>query len=78
MQLPNNVQTPQIDITQTFKVECICGHSVFETSFVIRKASALITGTGQEGIIPITLFTCKKCGEILKDTIPPEIRSLEL
>ena len=70
-------QQPQININQTTKLKCECGYRLFEVSFSIRKASALITGNGQDAIIPLQLFTCKKCGEILKDTIPPELKHIE-
>jgi hypothetical protein len=73
----NQKQQPAIDISQTFKIACECGHSLFEQSFALRKVSALVTGTGQEAIIPIQLFTCKECGTILKSTIPPELKGLE-
>jgi len=71
-------QQPSINITQTSKIECECGCSLFDSSFVLRKASAFITGNGKEGVIPIPLFTCKECGKILDQTVPPELKSLDL
>ena len=67
---------PQVNLSQTLGLTCECGHNLFESSFILRKVSGLMTGTGQPGIVPINLFTCKECGTILRDTVPPEVLSL--
>lgn len=71
-------QQPSINISQTSKIACECGSSLFESSFVLRKVSAFISGNGKEGVIPVPMFTCKSCGEILEMTIPPEMKNLDL
>ena len=76
MNLGQNNQAPQVNLEQTLGLSCECGHTLFESSFILRKVSGLMTGTGQPGIVPITLFTCKSCGTVLKDTVPPEVLKL--
>jgi len=47
-----------------------CNHSYFESAFVIKKVSASSSPTGQEGVIPIPVFVCKKCGHVNKEFEP--------
>jgi DNA-directed RNA polymerase subunit M/transcription elongation factor TFIIS len=66
-----------IDINQTTTVECEeCGHTYFEQGIYLRKASGLLTGTGQTSYIPIPVFTCKKCGHVNVEFLPKEITTL--
>lgn len=78
MEIGQQSQPPQIAIAQTSKLKCECGHDRFENTFALRKVSALISGNGKEGVIPIPLFTCKKCGTIHPSTVPPELKNIEL
>ena len=49
-----------------------CGHMYFETAFIVKKVSATTSPTGQEGIIPIPVFTCKSCGHINDELAPTD------
>lgn len=67
------MQQPNIDLKQTLPVECDeCGHMYFEQVLHIRKASGILTGTGQTSYIPIPLFACTKCGHINTEFLPKE------
>ena len=67
-----------VDITQTTPVTCEeCGLPYFEQGLILRKASKFLTGTGQDGYIPIPVFCCKKCGHVNKAFQPKEIKDLE-
>ena len=67
-----------VDITQTEAVACEeCGHAYFEKGLILRKASKFLTGTGQDGYIPIPVFNCKKFGNVNKAFQPKEIKELE-
>lgn len=67
-----------IDINQTKPVTCDdCGSPYFEQALVIRKASGLLTGTGQPGYVPIPIFTCKKCGHVNEEFLPKEVKNLD-
>ena len=51
-----------------------CDNSLFETAFIVKKVTAGMSPTGQEGIIPIPIFLCKKCGHINEEFAPTEDR----
>lgn len=71
------MQQPNISIDQTTPVECDeCGHMYFEQALHIRKASGLLTGTGQTSYIPIPVFSCQKCGHINTEFLPKEAPGL--
>ena len=54
---------PQISLQDTTAVVCEkCGGQVFENGVILREVSAILTGTGQPGIIPIPVFICSECG----------------
>lgn len=68
-------QQPQIDLSKTTKVACTdCGNDTFDQSFLMRKLSRLMSGNGQEALVPVPVFTCSKCHITLADTIPPDLR----
>jgi hypothetical protein len=45
-----------------------CGSHFFNTVYMFKKISALVSPNGRESIIPIETFSCIECG-----TIPPEL-----
>lgn len=49
-----------------------CEHEVFVPSFFLRKVSRFVTGTPDDVIAPIQVFSCAKCGHVNKDFLPPE------
>lgn len=66
-----------VSLDQTEAVSCEeCGSTFFEDGVHLRKASGLLTGTGQTTYIPIPIFACKKCGHVNSDFLPREIKSL--
>jgi DNA-directed RNA polymerase subunit RPC12/RpoP len=66
---------PQISLQDTTAVKCEkCGGEIFESGMILREVSALMTGTGQPGIIPIPVFICSKCGHVNSQFIPQELR----
>lgn len=61
-QSPTNLN---VGIDQTTPVLCEgCGNETFNQALYLRRVSALLTGTGQEGIVPVPTFICTKCGHI--------------
>ena len=74
---PNN---PNVDVRQQQEMikfaqvlkssedmECeLCSHTVFTTVYKIKKVSGLVTGTGKDMIVPISVYACAKCGNINK------------
>lgn len=71
-------QNINVDITQTTAVICDeCNGTYFEQAIILRKASGLLTGTGQPSYIPIPVFRCTECGHVNEEFRPKEIQSLD-
>jgi uncharacterized Zn finger protein len=65
-----------ISLDKTTPLVCdSCGGNVFQEGTVLRKASKFLTGTTQDGIIPIPTFYCVKCGHVNEEFIPAELRT---
>lgn len=74
---PNN---PNVDIRQqqemirfaqilkeSEEMECeMCKHTVFTLVYKIKKVSGLVTGTGKDMVVPISIYACDKCHYINK------------
>ena len=43
----------------------------------MRKISSILTGNGKPGYVPIPVFTCTKCGTIIPEMIPPELKMVD-
>ena len=73
-------QDPQMKLNIDFKtttgVESEDGNVVFQEGFILRKVSKFVTGTQEDGIIPIPVFYDVRTGKILKETLPKEIRAM--
>lgn len=70
-------QQPQmnvnIDLKNTEAVEHKNG-KVWAQGFLIRKVSKFVTGTSEDAYMPIPVFYDLESGEILQETLPPELR----
>ena len=67
-----------VDINQTTGVTCDeCGGTIFTEGLAIRKASGLLTGTGQPSYVPIPVFACIKCGHVNNEFLPKQVKDLE-
>ena len=70
-------QNINVDINQTTGVTCDeCGGNIFQEGLVIRKASGLLTGTGQTSYVPIPVFSCTKCGHVNVEFLPKQVQDL--
>jgi uncharacterized Zn finger protein len=66
----------QIDPKNTEPTICeSCGNEAFQEALLLRKISALLTGTGKEGFLPIQVFACVKCGHVNQNFFPAELRT---
>lgn len=63
-----------IDLKNTQPVTSENGNHVFTEGFVLRKISKFLTGTSEDGVIPVPCFYDVKTGEILLDTLPKDLR----
>ena len=60
-----------IDFSQTTPVVCEnCGHEHFTQVSLMRKLSPMLSPTGEPTLIPIPVFACTKCGQVIKDFLP--------
>jgi|TARA_Y100000310_G_scaffold101208_1_gene99189 uncharacterized Zn finger protein len=55
----------KVDLSQADTMKCEkCSNYLFITSYVLKRISALISPTGQEGIVPIQVYSCGNCGHV--------------
>lgn len=66
-QMPNPAFNPKNVLTAPNCVCSACGHKLFREAVVLKKVSSLLTGTGKDELVPIPMYVCDKCGEILDD-----------
>ena len=75
-----NQQIPKVnvDIKKTTPVKCEnveCNNEVFQEGLLLRKVSKFLAGTDTDGLFPIQVFCCSKCGTVLQDTLPEQLRN---
>lgn len=67
---PQQVQM-QINPLEHPTVACSsCGDKCFDVSFIIKKISKVAIGASTDQMMPIQIFRCASCGEILKESLP--------
>jgi|TARA_R110001592_G_scaffold82519_1_gene244354 hypothetical protein len=69
-------QQPQVnlDLTKTTAVDLPSGGKIWQSGVILRRISKFVTGTSEDGLIPIPIFYDPETNEILQDTIPKELR----
>ena len=73
-------QQPKLNITleKTTPMVCDeCENQIFKEGVMLRKASKFITGTTQDAVIPIPVFSCSKCGHVNNEFLPAELQTAE-
>jgi|TARA_B100000780_G_scaffold180269_1_gene126403 hypothetical protein len=62
---PKRKKQVQVDLKQADTIKCDdCNNYLFITSFVLKKVSALVSPNGQEGIVPLQVYSCGNCGKV--------------
>ena len=57
----------KVDLKQADTVKCDdCGNYLFITSYVIKRVSAILSPSGQEGLVPVQVYSCGNCGQVPK------------
>ena len=73
-------QEPQrinVDLNQASDIACSnCGGKFFHQVTFFKKISALLSPTGQEGIVPIPTYACLECGNINEEFLPSRRQQL--
>lgn len=60
--------TPKIDLKQQPTVQCEeCDSKFFKEVVLIKKVSKLLTGSGEDTLVPFPTYMCEKCGHVNKD-----------
>ena len=76
-EIKNDPQKVSIDINQASDIACSnCGTKFFHEVTFFKKISALLSPTGQEGIIPIPTYACLQCGNINDEFLPSQKQQL--
>lgn len=70
----NKQMNLNIDIKNTTPVISDDGGMVFQEGFILRRVSKFISGTSEDGIIPVPVFFDVKSGRVLIDMLPKELR----
>lgn len=71
-------QQLNINMDKTTGIVCDkCKNAVFSPGILLRKASRFLTGTSQDAIIPIQVFSCNKCGHVNDEFLPVQLKGLE-
>ena len=68
-----------IDLTKTQEVFCDkCGGVVFQEGLMLRKASKFLTGTTQDALIPLPVFSCASCGHVNQEFLPEPLKNKDI
>jgi uncharacterized Zn finger protein len=72
----NNAPKLHVSLDKTTAMTCDeCGHEVFQEGMMLRKVSKFLTGNPQDGLVPIPVFMCTKCGHINQEFLPKELQT---
>ena len=67
---------PKIDLSKATEMACQeCGGTVFIPANKFLKVSKIITGTPNDAVIPVELYLCGDCGEIVEELLPNELKN---
>jgi hypothetical protein len=65
-----------IDLNKTQEIACDkCGGLVFQEGLMLRKASKFLTGTAQDALIPLPVFSCSACGHVNEEFLPEPLKN---
>ncbi len=67
-------QQVNLDLNKTTPVDLPSGGKIWQSGVILRRVSKFVTGTSEDGLIPIPIFYDPETNEILEDTVPKEIR----
>lgn len=69
------MQQPNISLDKTTGLTCDnCNNNTFIPTFMLRKASRFVTGTNQDALIPINVFSCTKCNHVNTEFLPIQLK----
>lgn len=70
-----NQQQINVSLDQTTPINCDnCKGQVFSEAFLLRKISRLLTGSAQDGVVPVAVMACISCGHINEQFLPVQLK----
>jgi len=67
------IEKPKISLPDQPTIKCEnCDSIYFREVIYIKKVSKILTGTGEDTIIPFPIYKCDNCGHVNKDFNPFE------
>lgn len=64
-----------IDIKNTTPILSPEGNQVFQEGVILRKVSRFVTGTSEDGVVPVPVFFDVVTGKVLVELLPKELRA---
>lgn len=64
----------ELHISKSSAVKCECGNEVYAQTVLIRKYPKLLTGSMEDEIQLVPVFSCTACGRLNPDTMPLGLR----
>ncbi len=70
------MEQPQLnlDLSKTTSIDTPSGGKIWKQGIILRKVSKFIVGTNEDSVVPIPVFYDPETMEILKETLPLELR----
>jgi uncharacterized Zn finger protein len=63
-----DILKPKIDLKQQPTIECEeCTSKYFKEVILIKKVPKLLTGSGEDTLVPFPTYMCEKCGHVNKE-----------
>ncbi len=63
-------QKATLDLSKADTLQCDdCGNYLFINSYVIKRISAIMSPTGEEGLVPVQVYSCGNCGKVPKSLL---------
>jgi predicted nucleic acid-binding Zn ribbon protein len=64
----DDIIKPKIDLKQQPTVECEkCKSTFFKEVTMIKKVSKILTGSGEDTLVPFPTYMCESCGHVNED-----------
>jgi hypothetical protein len=65
----------KIPLEKTTPIGCTkCGGEIFVQGFGFRKISKLLSGKPKDEVLPVEIFLCGDCGDVLNELLPPGLK----
>jgi uncharacterized Zn finger protein len=70
-----NAPKLNVSLDKTLPIVCDeCGNETFTEAVILREVSRFLTGQMQDGLVPIPVFACTKCGHVNDKFMPAELK----